>query len=65
MNKDSKPKDIKNVVINTALPVNERIKGFIEQVGDPYVFRAGETVIEVRFGGERSFSAVISTLLGG
>lgn len=42
-------KDIKNVKIDTALPCQERIKSYIEQLGNPYVYLDGDMVVEVSF----------------
>ena len=34
----SQLKDIRNVVIDTSLPCRERIKSYIEQIGNPYCY---------------------------
>lgn len=65
MDKNSMPKDIGKLIINTNIPVTDRILSFIEQVENPYVLRAGETVVEVEFAGKRSFSNALSNLLSG
>lgn len=65
MDKNSMPKDIGKLIINTNLPVSERLLSFIKQTGNPYVFRTGETVVEVEFAGKRSFSNALSNLLSG
>lgn len=41
--------DLAQVQVNTALPVRERLRRFIADVGDPYLFRVGDTVVHVRY----------------
>lgn len=41
--------DIKNVKIDSALPREDRVKQFIEQIGDPYCYLDGETVVSVSY----------------
>lgn len=39
--------DLKDVYIDTTLPVEERIRSFIEQVKNPYVFKVGDVAVKV------------------
>lgn len=41
--------DIRDVKIDTSLPVSERIKSYIEQVKNPYYFRVGDVVVHVSY----------------
>lgn len=41
--------DIRDVKIDRALPAEERIRSFVEQIRDPYKFRVGDVVVEVSF----------------
>ncbi|MBQ5867165.1 MAG: hypothetical protein IIW56_10865 [Oscillospiraceae bacterium] len=41
--------DIRDVNIDTSLPVEERIRSYIEQVKDPYCFRVGDVKVRVSF----------------
>lgn len=41
--------DIRDINIDTSLPVEERIKSYIEQVKDPYCFRVGDVKVRVSF----------------
>ena len=41
--------DIRNVNIDPNLPVEERIRSYIEQVKDPYCFRVGDVKVRVSF----------------
>lgn len=42
-------KDIRDVKINTDLPKEERWKEFVEQIGNPYCFKCGKTIVKVKF----------------
>ncbi len=42
--------DIAHIPVNTALPVPERLRRFVADGGDPYVFRVGDTIVRVRYG---------------
>lgn len=50
------PVDIRDVRIDTALPREERIRLFLEQVRDPYRFKVGGVTVRV------SYSAGSATL---
>ncbi len=41
--------DIRDVHIDTSLPVAERVKSYIQQIKNPYVFRCGNTVVKVSY----------------
>ena len=41
--------DIRDVKIDTSLPVSERVKSYIEQVKNPYYFRVGDVVVHVSY----------------
>ncbi len=38
--------DIKSVKINTELPVEERKEQFVEQVGNPYIFKCNGIIVK-------------------
>ena len=42
-------RDIRDVVVNTDLPKQERILDFMRQIGNPYCFRHGKYVVKVSF----------------
>jgi len=42
-------KDIGDVVIDTSKPCIERIKSFVEQIGNPYCYLDNGVVVEVGF----------------
>ncbi len=41
--------DIRDVKIDRKLPVEERIKSYVEQVKNPYLFKVGDTVVRVSY----------------
>lgn len=46
--------DIQDVQIDTSLSENERIRSFVEQVGDPYRFKVGDVVVNVLYKGQEA-----------
>lgn len=40
---------IEKVKINTDLPVQERMKEFVEQIKNPYFFRCGKLIVQVEY----------------
>lgn len=42
-------KDINDVVVDTSLPKEERLRSFIEQIGNPYCYKCGDLVVKVSF----------------
>lgn len=45
----SQLKDIRNVVIDTSQPCRERVKAFVEQIGNPYCYLDNGIVVEVGY----------------
>ena len=41
--------DIRDVSVNTALPKEERLLDYLEQIKNPYCFKHGKTVVKVGF----------------
>lgn len=41
--------DIQNIHINPALPKEQRIEMFLEQIHNPYCFRCGDTGVKIEF----------------
>ncbi len=42
-------RDIRSVRIDPSLPRGERVKSFLEQIGDPYCYLDGDTVVSVSY----------------
>ncbi len=41
--------DIRDVKVDRNLPVEDRIRSYVEQVKDPYCFRVGDVKVRVSF----------------
>lgn len=41
--------DIRDVTIDTSLPIQERIIDFISQIKNPYCFKCGKGIVKVSF----------------
>ena len=37
--------DIRDVVIDKSLPLEDRVKSYVEQIKDPYCFKVGDVVV--------------------
>lgn len=42
-------KDIRNVKIDETQPLPDRIRSFVQQIGDPYHFKVGDVVVTVSY----------------
>ena len=41
--------DIRDVVIDKSLPLEERVKSYVEQIKNPYCFKVGDVVVRVSY----------------
>ena len=41
--------DIRDVAIDETLPIEERMKSYVEQIKNPYMFRVGDTIVRVSY----------------
>ena len=41
--------DIRDVEIDKTLPVEERMKSYVEQIKNPYMFKVGNTIVRVSY----------------
>ena len=41
--------DIRDVKIDRSLPVEERMKSYVEHIKNPYMFKVGNTVVRVSY----------------
>ncbi len=42
-------KDIRDIKIDTSKPCKQRIKEYVEQIGNPYRYRDGDVVVEIEY----------------
>jgi hypothetical protein len=59
--------DIRDVVIDRTLPVEERIKSYVEQIKNPYCFRVGDVKVRVSYANKdqslnESFVSMLASL---
>lgn len=41
--------DIRDVRIDSSLPIEEKVKSYVEQIKNPYMFKVGNTVVRVSY----------------
>ena len=41
--------DIRDVKIDRSLPFEERMKSYVEQIKNPYMFKVGKTIVRVSY----------------
>ena len=46
--------DIRSVKIDPAQPVEERMRSYVEQIRNPYMFKVGGTVVRVSYANTQS-----------
>ena len=59
--------DIRDVVIDRSLPVEERIKSYVEQIKTPYCFKVGDVKVRVSYANKdqslnESFVSMLSSM---
>lgn len=57
--------DLRDVHIDTSLPVQKRLDGFLKQVGNPYLFRVDGLIVKATYlpGANRPLSDALPGLL--
>ena len=56
--------DLRNVKIDTSLPVEEKLKSFIKQIKNPYRYRVGDIIVNVGFlDNGRSFKDALAAVI--
>lgn len=56
--------DLRNIHIEPSLPVEEKLKAYIEQIKNPYKFRVGDIVVNIRFANtSRSFQEALASVI--
>lgn len=59
--------DIRDVVIDKSLTLEDRVKSYVEQIKDPYCFKVGDVVVRVSYAGKDksltdSFTSMIASM---
>ena len=55
--------DLREIVVDTAKPVIERIDSFLSQIKNPYLFKVDDIVVKVKYGTGKTFSDSLVTIL--
>lgn len=59
--------DIRDVVIDKKLTLEDRVKSYVAQIKDPYCFKVGDVVVRVSYAGKDktltdSFTSMIASM---
>ena len=63
MVKDYPLADLQDVTIDPALPSEDRLLSFVQQIKNPYCFRCGKFTIHAEFSGEVSLEDRVKQIL--
>ncbi len=56
--------DLRDIHIDTSLPVEEKIQSFVEQIKNPYRYRVGDIIVNIRFADtNRSFKEALLSVI--
>lgn len=55
--------DLKDIRIDDNKPITERMRDYLDQIKDPYLFRVGDIVVKVKFAGEESLQTKIEEMM--
>ena len=55
--------DLKDIKIDENKPITERMRDYLDQIKDPYLFRVGDIVVRVKFAGEESLQTKIEEMM--
>ncbi len=57
--------DIRSIGIDITAAREERLRSFVEQIKNPYLFKVGNTVVRVNFCGDKDFSSLLADIFSG
>ena len=55
--------DLKSVSIDKSLPVSERMRSFVKQIKNPYLFKVDDITVKVEFSSGKSLEDSLLTFL--
>ena len=55
--------DLHDVKIDPSKSVAEKMNDYFEQIKNPYLFKVGDVRVKVSFGGDRSFTEALGTVI--
>ena len=57
-------RDLADVAVDASLPVDERVRSFAEQIGDPYRFTTHGVEVRLSFAGQIPIEGAVARILG-
>ena len=54
--------DLKEVRVTSDLPLSQRAEQFLEQVGNPYLFRVDNLIVRVSFSGNQALASKLAKI---
>lgn len=57
-------RDLEDVTVDASLPVEERVRSFAEQIGDPYHFTTHGVEVRLSFAGQIPIEGAVARILG-
>ena len=55
--------DLRDIKIDAGKPITERVQSFMEQVGNPYLFKVGDIAVKVNYGDGKPLADVLASLV--
>ena len=55
--------DLRDIRIDAAKPITERVMEFLQQIRNPYLFRVGDIVVRVHYGDGKQLPDSLAALL--
>ena len=57
-------RDLEDVTVDASLPVEERVRSFADQIGDPYHFTTHGVEVRLSFAGQIPIEGAVARILG-
>lgn len=55
--------DLREIKIDTAKPVIDRVNSYFSQIKNPYLFKVDDVVVKVKYGNGKTFLDSLTTIL--
>jgi len=52
--------DAKEITVNRSLPVNQRIRDYVSQIHNPYLYRVGDVAVKVEYVGSKTLTKALA-----
>ena len=57
-------RDLEDVTVDASLPVEERVRSFADQIGDPYHFTTQGVEVRLSYAGQIPIEGAVARILG-